>query len=408
MPPRLLTIEGDYSLHVIQERKLAFELMSRSVGGWFERVWHVNPLVGADLNEPADSSFGPPTVNVLAPGHIVVEGHIGLSRRLQRLAILNLVLAQISLFIALSRIIRREGVSIVRAGDPYYLGMVGYVLAKLHRKPFVLKIAGNYDAAFQATGKPAYPRLLRSRRVEKRIERWLLERADLVAAANGNNLTFALANGARPSRSTIFRVGSWVDPDHFEADPPKIDLLASLGIQNVPVAVLVSRLEPLKYPEDVLRAFAEASKEFPELQLLVVGDGSLRANLEKVASELEVVDRIHFIGARDQIEVRAALHEATVILAPLAGRALVEAALSGRPIVAYDFEWHSELLDRRSGILVPYRDYVAMGEAMVRLLRDPALADQMARRARQKCLEMMDPKKLADHERAVYESILAT
>lgn len=402
-----MTIEGDYSLRVVEARGLHHELFSRSVGGWFGHVWHVNPLVGADSSEPPHSAIGPPTLTELQPGHSVLEGHVALSPRLRRLPPINLLLAQAALFWHLSKIVRKHRVSIVRAGDPYYLGLLAFLLAKLHGRAFVVKVAANYDAVYDATGRSAYPRLLRSRRLEKRIERALLKRADLVAAANQNNLEYVLANGARPDRATIFRYGSWVDPAHFAPLGEESDLLARLGLGDRDVVVFVGRLEPVKHPDEVVTAFAGFAKQAPEAALLIVGDGSMRGELEQLARRLGVADRVCFTGALDQLEIRSALRGSNVILAPLAGRALVEATLSGTPVVAYDIEWHSELIGSGSGVLVPYRDVKAMAGATLRLLQDPDLAAGLGARARERCLEMMDPQKLADHERSAYEAILA-
>lgn len=402
----LISIEGDYSLHRIRERKLFHELFSRSVDGLFHKVWHVNPLVGADPSEPAASSNGPPTVTELAPGHVVLEGHVALSPWLSWFPPLNLLLAQIVLFVRLSRIVRREPSSILRAGDPYYLGLLALLLSKLHRRPLVIKVAANYDAVFEATGKPAYPRLLRSRKFEKWIERAVYKRADLVAAANQNNLDYVLKNGAIVSRSTIFRYGSWVDASHFAPPGDEADFLEAVGLAGRKVVVFVGRLEPVKHPEDAIRAFAVASRDVPTAALLVIGDGSMRAELESLSRELDIQQSVCFAGARDQTEVRDALRQSHVILAPLAGRGLVEATLSGTPVVAYDIEWHSELLDPASGILVGYRDSEAMGEAARTLLKDEGLAVLLGTSAREKCLEMMDPQKLMAHERSAYAKVL--
>ncbi|MDP9067835.1 MAG: glycosyltransferase family 4 protein [Actinomycetota bacterium] len=404
---RLLTIEGDYSLHVIQSRRLHHELISSDVQGWFEHVWHVNPLTGADPDEPEPSSIGPPRTVEVAPGHTFVEGHVGLTTVLRSLPALNLLLAQGALLLRLTRIIRKDRISMIRVGDPYYLGILGLLLARLHHRPLVVKIAANYDAIHHVTGKPAYPRLLRSRRIEKTIECAVLRRADLVTAANENNLAYALGNGARRNRATVFRYGSWVDPSHFAPPDHEPDFLPSLGLSGRTVAVMVGRLEPVKHPEDALTAVAVARRAGEDVCLLAVGDGSMRSQLERAAADHGIADAVVFAGARNQDEVRAAMRGASVILAPLAGRALVEAALSGRPIVAYDVEWHGELIESgETGILVPYRDADAMGAALAELARDPDRADRLGAAARLRCLEMMSPDVLAAHERAVYARVL--
>lgn len=370
-------------------------------------MWHVNPLTGADPHEPLASSYGMPRTVEVAKGHFFVEGHVGLTPRLRRLPRLNLLLAQAALLCRLSYIMMTQRITLVRVGDPYYLGILGFILSRIHRRPLVVKVAANYDAIYQTTGIPAYPRLLRKRRVEKRIERWILPRADLVAAANNNNFEYALANGARPDRSSVFRYGTWVDPSHFNPPKDERDFYSPLGVGGRPIAVVVGRLEPLKHPEDAVRALRRARVEVPDLCLVVVGDGSLREQVASLVAQLRLNDAVVFAGARDQDEVRAAMRQATVILAPLAGRALVEATLSGRPVVAYDNEWHSELITNdESGILIPYRDTEGLGAAVANLALDAERADRLGAAGRTRCLEMMSPDLLAAHERDTYEALL--
>ena len=102
------------------------------------------------------------------------------------------------------------------------------------------------------------------------------------------------------------------------------------------------------------------------------------------------------------------LAQASVIAAPLAGLALVEGALSGTPIVAYDYEWHSELIRTdETGILVPHRDTDAMAAAICALLDDSERGEDLGERARARVLEIMEPAKLLAQERDQADALLA-
>jgi glycosyltransferase involved in cell wall biosynthesis len=338
----------------------------------------------------------------------MVEGRVSQFKWLRRVAPVNFAIAQLVLIGYLEWLIRSRRISVIRAGDPYYNGLLALLLARLNRLPLVVRVNSNQDAIYQATGDLALPRLLRSRKVEQAVARFVLERAGLVAAGSQNNLQFALANGARPDRATIFRYGTWVDPIHFLIDPADRSPVASeLGLGDRPFLVLVSRLEPVKHPDDVLRVLAEAKSSHPELAAVLIGDGTLRRQLERSAIELGIADDVRFVGNRDQQWIARALSSATIVLSPLTGRALVEASLSGTPVVAYDVEWHSELIrSGETGLLVPYRDISAMARAVCGLLDDPIQAAQLGQKARAATLEMMDPARLMEHERSEYRKLL--
>ena len=84
-----------------------------------------------------------------------------------------------------------------------------------------------------------------------------------------------------------------------------------------------------------------------------------------------------------------------------------ESALCAAPIVAYDLDWQGDLIRTgKTGELVPYREPVAMAEAVLRLLELPEYARSMGRGARDHALELLDPKRLNDHERAEYAKLL--
>ncbi len=406
---RLLSLDSTYSLATIRARKLEHEITYRDLDGFFEHVWSVHPTVGASTEHRAE----PPVRNLsevgIADRHTMIQGTTEWSPKLARLPVLNFVMAQLMLVRRLNRLIRTESICAVRVGDPFYLGLLGLLLARLNGVPLVVRINCNYDNAY-ADGKfLAYPRLLRWRWLERAISRFVMARADLVAPGSHDNLGYALANGAKPERSTIWSYGTWIDPLHFEVDPEhRPSIRAEVGLEGRPFIILVSRLEAVKHPDDVVRALAEARRRRPDLAALLVGGGSMQQELEGLARELGVEDGLRIVGYRDQPWLAAALSSADVVVSPITGRALVEACLSATPVVAYDVEWQSELVrPGTTGVLVPYRDVTAMAEAVCDLLDDPAEATGLGRTAREFAAKTMDPATLIANEQEDYRRLLA-
>lgn len=406
-PRRLLVVDTAYTLREVRQRGLSTAITCRDLEGYFDHVWTVHPLAGAG----GEGVFaGPIEVTAFAPRHTVIEAHPG---RFVRLAVwprLNFVLAQASLATHLRRLIQERGISAVRIGDPYYQGILGRYLARSCGVPLVVRISGNDDEIFQATGRAMYPRLFPSRKAEKAVERAILSRADLVAGANQNNLEAAIRNGARKEHGVVFRYGNLVHPAHF-VDPMERPDVARLRDEVAGGAetllLFVGRLEPAKRVEDLVGVMVKIARVQPKAKLVVVGDGSLRKDMEKEATSLGIDKSIAFVGVRSQEWIASLAPSATVIVSPHMGRALVECALAGVPMVAYDLDWQRELVvDGRTGFLVASRDVGAMSEAVLRLLRDPDLARTMGARARQLALEMMDPARLMSVERDAYSRVL--
>ncbi len=406
--PKLLTLEGDYSLATIRDLGLEQIVTSRDLEGFFAHVWTVNPFVGAAPEDRERTAPGPPMVTEVAPRHTMVEGRVARTPRLEKWPVLNFALAQQQLLAQVGHIVRGEAIPVIRASDPFYLGLVGLLLARVHRLPLVMHLIANYDG-HTLVDDPVYPRLFRRRSIEKRIERFVLPRSDLVAAANRDILDYAFRNGAPRSRSTLFLVGNLIDPAHFEWDPaarPSVRAELGLGDED-PFVICVGRLEPVKRPDDALAVIAQPALRQLGLRGVFVGEGTMRPELEAMADRLGVAGRVIFTGKRDQEWLARALSSATVVLSPLTGRALVEALLSGTPTVAYDVEWQSELVhDAETGLLVPYGDVEKMAEAVLRLVSQPGFAAALGAAGRDRTRKVMDPAALLEHERDAYRKLL--
>ena len=408
--PRLLTLEADYSLATIRTRGLEELITARDIGGFFDHVWSVHPSVGADAaaEQLAEPPTGPPVYTAVSPKHTMVEGRVGRFRQLAGFPMLNFALSQRALLKELGRLIRRERINVIRASDPFYLAPLGLILARSNHIPLVVRLTGNYDMSFFADGRPVYPRLFGSRAIEQRVGRFMLHHADLVAAGNDDIRDYAVSNGARPERTTVFLVGNLIEPVHFRTDPssrPRVN--GELGLGDRPFIVCVSRLEKLKHPEDFVAVLAEVRSAAPRLAGVLIGDGSMRDELEALARRLGIEDDLIFAGNREQPWIANALSSADVVVSPLTGRSLVEAALSGTPIVAYNTDWQSEVVkDGSTGILVPYRDTHKMAVGVCNLLKDKEYAGRLGTTARMYTLTLMDPQRLDRHERREYERLM--
>jgi glycosyltransferase involved in cell wall biosynthesis len=258
-------------------------------------------------------------------------------------------------------------------------------------------------------GQPMEPRLMRSRKLEKFVERFIFPRADLVAGANQDNLNFALANGARPERSTIFRYGNLIDDRHFVAPEqrtydPKV--LEDLGLRPKGYVIYVGRLEALKHPDDVIRVVAEVRRRGQDIKGVLVGDGKMRPELLALARELGAEAHVLFAGNRSQEWLSNVLPQAAAVISPHTGRALSEAALSGVPITAYDLDWQGELIETRvTGELVEHRQWTGLADAVERFLTDGDYAAAMGAAVRNRALEILDPAALDQHERDEYTKL---
>ncbi len=182
--------------------------------------------------------------------------------------------------------------------------------------------------------------------------------------------------------------------------PPGVDLPADARPlpSERPTIVTVARLTHHYKGHDVLlRALALVRERVPDVELTVIGDGPLRAELEALARSLGVADSARFLGAVPDEERNLWLRRADVFAMPsrlpgdgLAGEGFgivfMEAAAYGKPVVAGNVGGALDaVLDGETGLLVDPTDPVAVGEAIAMLLLDQELARRLgaagARRA---------------------------
>ncbi|MDB5199022.1 MAG: hypothetical protein JWO92_985 [Chitinophagaceae bacterium] len=407
---KLLVLDTSYSLEAIQKRGLIQAVTCRDLNGYFNHVWSVHPFATLVTSPEWTSKFGKPVWHSLTPSHTFIEGKIGRYAWLKWISPLNFLFGQVGLFFSLKNLIKKENISIIRVGDMLYLGLLGWLLSRWCKIPLVVRVGGNHDKVFETTGQPIQKRIFFNRKIEKKIERFVLSRADLVAGANQDNLNFALANGARKKYSTIFRYGNLLYEGHFiepENRKEGISLLNELGIKAFGFLLYIGRLEKVKHPDHVIQVLADVRKGNHDVKALFVGDGTMLVKLKELSVTYGVKNEVVFAGNQNQEWLSRIIPLAAVVLSPHTGRALSEAALGSVPIAAYDIDWQSEIIENEiTGLLVPHPQQKKLSEATERFLTDKTFAKKMGGALRKKAIEILDPKKSNLHEIAEYEALL--
>lgn len=307
-------------------------------------------------------------------------------------------------FHMLVRFSQRKQVGIIRAVEPHIAGVMAVLLKSILGVKFVQDVRANFDMIYRQTGQTVYGPS--SYPLDKWMRGLVYRHADLVFAQSIDNLNRARIEGADPQKSKLVRSIA-VTPALFRSPEIRVDVRGLLGLKDSRLLVFCSRLSPEKYPEDVISSFSEVAKSRSDVKLIVVGDGIMRSDLESLAERLGVDENIVFMGSKPNEFVIDVLHSADLVVVPLAGFLLVEAALAAKPIVAYDCEWHSEIVKHReTGLLVKFRDSKGMASAILTLLNDPTLSRKLGRNARDLALGMFHPDVIREIEAKHYRGLL--
>ncbi len=155
----------------------------------------------------------------------------------------------------------------------------------------------------------------------------------------------------------------------------------------------VGRMMTVKNQPLLARAFVELLRQRPELadrvRLVMVGDGPLRAEVERVLREAGRLALAWLPGARKDVAELLQCLDVFVLPSQAEGTSctLQEAMASGRTVLATAVGGTPDLVrDGSDGLLVPSDDEAAMVRALVRLHDDPALANSLAQAARRRAV----------------------
>lgn len=214
-----------------------------------------------------------------------------------------------------------------------------------------------------------------------------------IAISHGLARYLAQTEGFAESDFTVVHYG--IEPGADPPPPPAPARLAAVG-----------RLIPIKGFDLLLRAFAAAREQVPELALEIAGAGPLDGELRAAAS-----DGVTFLGRVSPIgEV---YERNAIVVVPSRGEGFgmvaLEAAERGRATIVSDVGGLPEIVaDGETGVVVPSEDVDALARAIAVLARDGELVRQYGHAARRRALDQFSAGASADGIELLYRDLLHT
>jgi glycosyltransferase involved in cell wall biosynthesis len=148
--------------------------------------------------------------------------------------------------------------------------------------------------------------------------------------------------------------------------------------KSPPVILCVANLIPIKGHELLLHAFAAIHPQYPEVCCEVIGGGPERARLNRLVNELDIANKVHFLGRRSRTQVAEAMGRCLLFALPSRyeglGCVYLEAMSSGKAVIACKGQGIQEIISHESnGWLIDPDNLPAMTDALSRLLQDSKL-----------------------------------
>ena len=220
-----------------------------------------------------------------------------------------------------------------------------------------------------------------------------------------------LIDDFRVSENDVRVIRNGIDISKFTADSQQFraDAKKKIGLQDSLVIGTVGRLSDVKGQRYLIEAMPEIIKQFPKIQLLIVGSGKIKDNLLRLGKKFKVDKNIIFVPAVQ--DTREALAAMDIFVMPSLeeglGLALMEAMAFGLPVVGTSVGGIIDLVKPgENGILVEPRDAKSIASSVVALLSDRKKAEGLSAKARDYIINNFSQDKMASDTQALYSEFV--
>ncbi|WP_277566593.1 glycosyltransferase [Cohnella ginsengisoli] len=282
-------------------------------------------------------------------------------------------------------------------------GVLATPIARRLRIPLIVTFHG-YDA----TVKDEHARKSYYTHRQYIRKREQLQRSAAVFIAVSDFIRGKLIEQGYPA-DKIVRHYIGVDTELFKPDPEQAQ-----SRENI--VLFVGRLVEVKGAAYLIRAMNEVQRQMPDAELVVIGDGPLRAELEAMAAR--TLGKYRFLGTQPPDVVKHWMSRAKVFSVPSVptptgaeeafGISFIEAASMRLPVASFRTGGISEAVSHgETGLLAAPHDWLDLAAGISRLLSDEALWRRMSARSRERACESFDLKEQNQKLERIYHSVLA-
>jgi glycosyltransferase involved in cell wall biosynthesis len=273
----------------------------------------------------------------------------------------NKIIGLIKIFILSKKILKREKYNLITVQDPYYLALIGLFLKKQFKIGLEIQVHG-WEKFYG---------------LRKFIAKYVLPKADSIRTVS-----------QRLKRELIEKFG--VREEKIIAVP----IFVERGTRNVErvtrndrkfIFLTVGRLVPVKNIGLQIEVMKEVIRKYPSTELWIVGEGQEKLNLKNQISNLNLENNVKMFGWQNDLDKFYNQADAFLLTSDYEGwgMVVVEAASYGLPIIMTDVGCAGEIIkDEESGIVIPVGDSKKLAEAMLKVMEDDNLRNNLGAGAR--------------------------
>jgi glycosyltransferase involved in cell wall biosynthesis len=247
----------------------------------------------------------------------------------------------------------------------------------------------------------------RRERAFRLVERGLAHATDGIVAVSEQVRDDLLRFGVAPAaKITVVQYGFALDRRVAPATAARASKRAELGAGERDFVIgWAGRLAEIKRPADLVRVAAQV----PASLLVLAGDGDLRGEVERLAVEQGIRDRVRILGYVEDMGAWYGAFDAFLLTSANEGAPVVaiEALAAGIPVVATDAGGTKNVVDDgESGFLTAIGDIDALAERLRRLECNPELRARLGTNGAERMRERFSTRRMVDEVAALYDRLL--
>lgn len=295
---------------------------------------------------------------------------------------------------------------IIYALDPVSVGVPALLISRLRRKPFLVRLGGDYaweqgqqrfgltqtldEYTQHRAGAPVMVRVL------AQVQRFVVCRAKIVIAPSEYLKSIIVSWNVDASKVKV--IYSALFP--LEVQEDRQQLREQLAYEGT-VITTVGRLVPWKGFSELIDVVKQLQSEIPDISLIIIGDGPDYETLQKKIVQLDMQHSVRLLGKLGKDALGAAIKGSDLFVLNTSyeglSHQLLEVMELGVPIVTTNIGGNPELItDGVSGRLVPYNDANALKVAMLEILTQNDRRDCFIQNAHMRTIAFTHTKVIAE------------
>lgn len=345
-------------------------ISDRCEGGFFSNVTTLHPL--ARTNKFIEYSNN---------SHIVQFGwksSYSFLNKIKIFKIISTVFLMGKLLFIFPFELKKKKIDVIRATDPYYMGLLGYYYSLILRIPFVISIHSDYDKRYQLDGAKGSFSSFGSRKIGEQIEAFTLKKCSNILPIRKYMIDL-LSKKYHLPKEKFYVFPHGIDLNIFDKTE-FIDIYQKFKIKREKKIIsFVGRISKENYVYDLIEVAKILNKTKDDFVFLITGGGNEFNEVNKLVKDM---DFIKCIGFQNKRIVNNIQKQSFISMCLMGGFSLIEACAAANPIISYDVEWHEELVNKETGFLIAEGDLTNCAEKVIELLNEEKKAYKLGLNAR--------------------------